>query len=333
MNTLKPGQRFEQALLAETKPVPELQKARQYHDVFEKETTDTKPEPAAAKSRSLIMLMWLALLSLVALGGWQWVNLLTDSWSSHWLKGLLSTVVSVAVLLGLFWLLWREWRLWRRLQRNRQWQHNAERIKNSVQYGEAGQLCLAIAASLPQDEQTQGRVKEWQQAVTAQHSDQEQLQLFEYLVLSGTDKQVQQVIQRAAAETSIAVAVSPFALADMLLVLWRSSRMLREVTRLYGGSLGQLRSLLMLKRLLAALLWAGGSEMALDMASDVLGSELTSKVSARAGQGVIAGLLVARIGNLAQQQLRPLPAEQASKVNIGLLVQSLVQRFRPAASE
>lgn len=333
MNTLKPGQRFEQALLAETKPVPELQKARQYHDVFEKETTDTKPEPAAEKSRSLIMLMWLALLSLVVLGGWQWVNLLTDSWSSHWLKGLLSTVVSVAVLLGLFWLLWREWRLWRRLQRNRQWQLNAERIKNSVQYGEAGQLCLEIAASLPQDEQTQGRVKEWQQAVTAQHSDQEQLQLFEYLVLSGTDKQVQQVIQRAAAETSIAVAVSPFALADMLLVLWRSSRMLREVTRLYGGSLGQLRSLLMLKRLLAALLWAGGSEMALDMASDVLGSELTSKVSARAGQGVIAGLLVARIGNLAQQQLRPLPAEQASKVNIGLLVQSLVQRFRPAASE
>ena len=86
----------------------------------------------------------------------------------------------------------------------------------------------------------------------------------------------------------------------------------------------------LLKRFLTALLWAGGSELALDMASDVIGSELTAKLSARAGQGMIAGLLVARIGNLAQQQLRPLPANSVSKVNISKLAASLQQRFKAA---
>jgi len=127
------------------------------------------------------------------------------------------------------------------------------------------------------------------------------------------------------------VAISPFALADRLIVLWRSSRLVRELAQLYGGAIGQLRSMVLLKRLLAALLWAGGSELALDMASDVMSSELTAKLSARAGQGIIAGLLVARLGNLAQQQLRPLPAGESAKISIKTLAASLFSRFKAAA--
>ncbi|MDP5206818.1 YcjF family protein, partial [Alishewanella sp. SMS9] len=95
-----------------------------------------------------------------------------------------------------------------------------------------------------------------------------------------------------------------------------SSRMLRELAQVYGAPIGQLRSMAMLKRTFTALLWAGGSEVVLDMASDVLSSELTAKISARAGQGVISGLLVARIGSLAQQQLRPLPLQVNQKVSV-----------------
>jgi len=183
---------------------------------------------------------------------------------------------------------------------------------------------------LPASTAIQAAVQQWQGAVTDEHSDEEQLQLFERFVLAELDKQAQQLIYRAATDTSLAVAISPFALADMLLVLWRSSRMVREVAQLYGAGIGQLRSLVLLKRFLTALLWAGGSELALDMASDVIGSELTAKLSARAGQGIIAGLLVARLGNLAQQQLRPLPASSVSKVNISKLAASLQQRFKAA---
>ena len=111
--------------------------------------------------------------------------------------------------------------------------------------------------------------------------------------------------------------------------------MVRQLAALYGAPVGQLRSLIMLKRALAAILWAGGSELALDMAADVMSSELTAKLSARAGHGVIAGLLVARLGNMAMQQLRPLPLTEKQRINVASLSQSLIQRFRGrnAASE
>mgnify|MGYP006205358727 FL=1 len=188
-----------------------------------------------------------------------------------------------------------------------------------------------MAASLPVTPDISAAISQWRVAVKDEHSDEEQLALFEHFVLTVLDKQAQQIIYRAATDTSMAVAISPFALADMILVLWRSSRLVRELAQLYGGAIGQLRSMVLLKRLFAALLWAGGSELALDMASDVIGSELTAKLSARAGQGVIAGLLVARLGNLAQQQLRPLPVTAAAKVSIKSLGRALLQRFSAAA--
>ncbi len=268
------------------------------------------------------------LTGLLLLSGWQWWQWLAQSWQQHWLYGMAVSLISVALLILLVGLGWRELMLWRRLARNRRWQHSAERIANSVQYGEAAALCQAIAQSLTPSAELDAALQQWRSTVKAEHSDEEQLQLFEQLVLSPLDKQAQQLIYRAATDTSMAVAVSPFALADMLLVLWRSSRLLRELAQLYGGSIGQLRSLVLLKQLFSALLWAGGSELALDMASDVLSSELTAKISARAGQGIIAGLLVARLGNLAQQRLRPLPASQTAKVSLSALSKALLQRFK-----
>jgi protein-L-isoaspartate O-methyltransferase len=175
--------------------------------------------------------------------------------------------------------------LWRRLQQNQQWQQAATRIANSVQFGEAQHLCQSIAAALPQDALSAGQLLMWQKAVTAEHTDQEQLQLFDTLVLAERDKQAQQLIWRASTDCSLAVAISPFALADMLLVVWRSSRMLRQLAVLYGSPVGQLRSLAMLKRALAALLWAGGSELVLDIGS---GLGYSAAVIARLAEAVVA---------------------------------------------
>lgn len=272
------------------------------------------------------------LAAVIAVAIWQWIELVNDAWQHSVLKGSVYTIVSVAVLVLLGTLLMREWRLWRRLKQNARWQSCASRIRQSVQFGEAQALCLSISQSLPQTESVQQAIVNWQRAVNDQHSDEEQLQLFEQFVLSTLDKQAQQLIYHAATDTSLAVAVSPFALADMLLVIWRSSRLVRELAQLYGGAIGQLRSMVLLKQLLGALLWAGGSELALDMASDVLSSELTAKISLRAGQGVIAGLLVARLGNLAQQTLRPLPSSAKTKVSIKQLSASLLSRFNTASA-
>lgn len=329
MSELKRARHFDTAP-SDSAPV-KLQSASHYNDDEFIPTVADSSNAVVTKRSWWWKLSGLTLLLVMVLACWQWIIVVRQSWQHSLVYGGLVSAVSLAALLLLTTLLWREFMLWRRLARNRQWQQSAERIRNSVQYGEAGKLCLAVAASLPADPAVAAALKQWQSAVKEEHSDEEQLQLFERFVLAHLDARAQQLIYRAATDTSMAVAVVPFALADMLLVLWRSSRLLRELAQLYGSAIGQLRSLVLLKRLLAALLWAGGSELALDMASDVIGSELTAKLSARAGQGLIAGLLVARIGNLAQQQLRPLPVTASAKVSLKALAQSLFSRFKKTA--
>ncbi|HSG53135.1 MAG TPA: TIGR01620 family protein [Rheinheimera sp.] len=329
MTELKQAQRFDLPL--QDKSSAALKSASHYQsDDFKPESVERDITPLKSNSRWWWRLAGITGVGVAVLALAQWVQLVVDSWQQSIVSGALLSALSASILLLISALLWREITLWRRLARNRRWQQSAVRIRNSVQYGEAKPLCRDIVSSLPASTAIQAAVQQWQGAVTDEHSDEEQLQLFEHFVLKELDKQAQQLIYRAATDTSLAVAISPFALADMLLVLWRSSRMVREVAQLYGAGIGQLRSLVLLKRFLAALLWAGGSELALDMASDVIGSELTAKLSARAGQGMIAGLLVARLGNLAQQQLRPLPASSVSKVNISKLAASLQQRFKAA---
>ena len=329
MNELKQARHFSQQTIAAESI--NLKSASHYQDYSFSAEQVQAPLQLKSSSSWWWRLAGVTLLGIVLLSLWQWLDLLQQSWHQGVLYGSILTLLSAALLVLLSALIWREVMLWRRLARNQKWQHSAQRIRHSVQFGEAGALCQAIATSLPVSPALNAAVSVWQSTVKDEHSDEEQLQLFERFVLFELDQQAQKLIYRAATDTSLAVAISPFALADMLMVLWRSSRLVRELAQLYGGAIGQLRSLVMLKQLLAALFWAGGSELALDMASDVMGGELTAKVSARAGQGVIAGLLVARLGNLAQQQLRPLPATESAKISLKTLANALLNRFRAAA--
>lgn len=285
-------------------------------------------EPEQPKRQPLSALMWAGISSVVLLVAVALYSALTTIQQAFTEPGI-STVLealfcTALVSLGSL-LLAREWHLWRRLAKTRKWQRAHQRIHASIQYGEAEQLCLDIAAVLP--ESTQQDVADWKAQKQPEHSDQELLDLFELRVLSKADAQASQQIHQAAADAAMAVAISPFALADMLLVLWRTSKLLRQMAKIYGASLGQLRSLLLIKRLFAALLWAGSSELALDLGSDLLGAELTSKLSMRSGQGLIAGLLVARLGLAAQQLLRPLPLAKSQKLSLLDLSKALVRRL------
>lgn len=329
MSELKPAQRFTTAaqpaaLSTERATLQPRQQFANEDFAVEADVDNTIP---MARNGIIGPLLLSAIALLIIVLVWQWGEWLQQSWQQHVFYAVLSSLLSAAIVAVTAIFGWREWRLWRRLQLNKQWQQQADRIAQSVQFGEAQPLCQAILQVMPASSTLEKAAEQWRSTLTAEHSDQEQLQLFDTLVLSSADKHAKQLIWRASTDTSLAVAISPFALADMLLVIWRSSRMLRELAALYGAPVGQLRSLAMLKRALAALLWAGSSELALDMAGDLLSSELTSKLSARAGQGIIAGLLVARLGYLAQQQLRPLPLSAAQTLNFSDLSKALVGRF------
>lgn len=337
MTDLKKAVVFDETVFQALKPDPiqneQLAPAQQFHSAdFQVPAAEPLVATSAAKSERNFWWWAGALASLTGLALWQWGTFVADSWQAGVFQG---TLVSALTFFGTALVVrfgYQQWCLQRKLKQRHQWRQASLRLQQSVQFGEAMPMCNQIYASMDNEPLL---VPLWQQ-FEAQHrpeySDAEVLQLFETTLLKPVDKLVEQQIRQAAMQTGVAVALSPFALADMLLVLWRGSLMLREIAALYGSPVGKLQSLRMMKKFIKTLFFTGASEMALDVGSDLLGAELTGKLSARLGQGVLAGVLVARLGRFAEQELRPLPKAATGQKLIRQVATDLLQRLKPGAT-
>lgn len=333
MTELKTAQQFtnDDFIRLQGESNPPLKEAVQLPDngfVAAKEQQNP-PDPAVSEVKAGGVSGWLltGLALVLLLGGIQWAEFVQQSLTQSWLQGGAAVVLTGIGVVAVGKMLWSAWRGKRQHQMRQQWREEALTMQQSLQYGQATPLCQRILAALPQADRS---------AFLAQHnlqfSDAETLQLFDLLVLQPLDQQASMRISAAAKQAGLAVAVSPFALADMLLVSWRAWRMMAELSEVYEVQLGAVARLALLKKFANLLFWTGATELAIDIGGDFLGVELSSKLSARAGQGVLAGLMLARLGRFVQQQLRPLPMLPAEKP-VQPLLQSLIQQLlqRPPA--
>ncbi len=295
-------------------------------------STDQADELEIASKPATLSWGWVlsfATLIIFALG--QWGLWLVTSWQASWLQGSLVTLLTGLVSVLSIRFGYTEWRHWQVMKQRRKWREQAQKLTNTLQFGEAQWLCQQICQQLPAKE-LQAVIAQFQQSIQPEHSDAEQLKLFETIVLSQADELVNQRISQASIQTGVAVALSPFALADLILVLWRASRMVREIAQVYGDKPGLWRRLGLLKKFVETLFWTGASEVAIDVSSDFMGAELSSKISARAGQGLLAGLMVARLGRFVQQQLRPLPLALPPVNSVKGLLAAILKKLQGSAN-
>lgn len=303
----------------------ELAAAKEFStNEFSVQTTIEKPLQVETKGSTWPWLVGLGVVGLFAVR--QWSQWLIESWQQSIIDGSLVTALSLLLIGLISKFSYQEWRHWQAIAKRQKWRENANRLQNTLQFGEASKLCHDITLSLPADVVRSAQLV-FANSCRPEHTDAERLQLFERIVLQEVDRLVAERISEASIQTGVAVALSPFALADLLLVLWRASRLVREISTLYGDSPGFRQRFGLLKKFIETLFWTGASELAIDLGSDFFGAELSSKLSARAGQGVLAGLLVARLGRFVHQQLRPLPlvlpAPSSSKTLFAAIVQKL----------
>jgi len=159
------------------------------------------------------------------------------------------------------------------------------------------------------------------------YSDSEIVRYLSDHAFGEQDRRARRCVQRYAVESGVLVALSPWASFDMLLVGWRNLRMLREIAGIYGVAPGAAAQWLLLKRVLHNLAFAGLSEMATDVGTAALGGSLAASLSARAGQGLGAGLFTARTGMQALRLCRPLPLEQGEQSLINSVTKGIVERL------
>jgi putative membrane protein len=141
--------------------------------------------------------------------------------------------------------------------------------------------------------------------------------LAERELLAPLDRQARGLILNASKRVSIVTAVSPRAIVDLLYVLYEASRLIRAMAELYGGRPGTLGMIRLMRDVLAHLAVTGSIAVGDSLVQQVLGHGLASKLSARLGEGVINGLMTARIGIAAMDLCRPLAFRALKRPGIG----------------
>ncbi len=133
------------------------------------------------------------------------------------------------------------------------------------------------------------------------------MELAERELLTPLDRQARALILNSSKRVSVVTAVSPRAIVDLAYVLFEVTRLVRAMAELYGGRPGTLGMIRLLRDVIAHLAVTGSIAVGDGLAQQVLGHGLASRLSARLGEGVINGLMTARIGIAAMDLCRPLP--------------------------
>ena len=102
-------------------------------------------------------------------------------------------------------------------------------------------------------------------------------------------------------------AISPRAAIDMVFVLVNALSLVRKLAVLYGGRPGALGVLKLLRQVVSHLAVTGGVAVTDSLLQQLIGHGLAARLSARLGEGMVNGLLTARLGLLAVDVVRPLP--------------------------
>jgi putative membrane protein len=189
--------------------------------------------------------------------------------------------------------------------------------KLSEQSNQRGKdFCDGISQQLPCDLvfDSPKEQQAWQDALAADHSSSELVQLYSRVVLSKVDEKALNEVAKFSTEAVVLVALSPVAIIDMLIMLSRNLRMINKIAGLYGLKLSYWSRIKLIKQVFVNMAYAGASELVADFGSDMLGAELLGKLSARFAQGLGAGMLTARLGAKTMELCRPIPFEEKPKL-------------------
>ncbi|WP_442753540.1 YcjF family protein [Methylocystis sp. JAN1] len=133
------------------------------------------------------------------------------------------------------------------------------------------------------------------------------IDLAERNLVAPLDELARREIAGAAKRVSVVTAVSPRAILDVLFVAGQAVVLMRRISEIYGGRPGLLGFFKLARSVGAHLAITGTVAVGDTLLQQVLGHGVAARISAKLGEGVLNGLLTARVGLSAMAVCRPTP--------------------------
>lgn len=167
------------------------------------------------------------------------------------------------------------------------------------------------------------------QALPELTAAQDVIALTEREILKPLDEQASALVARASRQVSLVTAVSPRAIVDVAFVIFACVRLLRDIAGVYGARPGWLGLMKLGRATLVHLVVTGGMAAGDALLQQIMGQGLAAKLSAKLGEGVLNGLLTARIGLAAIAQCRPMPFAEERAPGLKDVAGDLFNRSAP----
>ncbi len=151
------------------------------------------------------------------------------------------------------------------------------------------------------------------------------IRLAETDILAPLDAQARALILDAAKRVSLITAVSPRALVDVAYVVYEAAKLIRRLAALYGGRPGTLGFFRLARNVLAHLAITGSIAIGDSFVQQIVGHGLAARLSAKLGEGVVNGMMTARIGMAAMEAARPLPFAALKRPGMGDFLSALTR--------
>lgn len=156
------------------------------------------------------------------------------------------------------------------------------------------------------------------------------LGIAERALLAPKDDLARAAIAAAAQRVSVVTALSPRAIIDVGFVLVQSFGLIRRLSSIYGGRASGFGLIRLAARVLSHLTVTGGMAVADSFLSQVLGAGIAARLSAKLGEGVLNGILTARVGIAAVDVCRPLPFHENAPIMLSEVVSISLTQARAA---
>ena len=292
-------------------PLPVSVSKTETLDLSEIESFSLKPQ----KLRYLKPLLWGMVTLLVGLTIWELVQFIQALYQWHWSAAAVAGSIGVVTMGLLIKVVWEFLGQQREFEQVSLLREQSDKYLIENHYGQSQQW-IALLRSLYENKPQAALLEDALKTLPDYNGDAEVVRHLAEHFFPKLDELALKQITTYSQQTGVLIALSPLALLDVFLALWRNLRMIDEIGQIYGLRPTRLGRARLYRQLLNSMVLASTTELVADYWAEFSSASLSNVVSTRLAQGMGVGLYTARIGIKAMTLCRPLSFDEKSRPGV-----------------